>query len=633
MEEIVRTKNFLTDEEKVEVTEAKLPYRKRGDGSEPKFLRISERGDQVYLAWADGHLARFDCRNFDKAVLAEEIDLVVDPGATLTCLEFMNGRSTLIAGDSQGGVRGWFGTKPPDAPTPDGIVMRMAHEFPPHQAAVTACAPSTRTRLFATGDAKGRVRVAQMTTEKIIAEAAAPAALPVVSIQLAPKNDGVVALMPGRLATFDFDAAHSNVSFRAILLPVWYEGSTGPAHVWQSGGGSDDYEPKLGLFPLIFGTLKATFYSLLFAVPLALMAALYTSEFLHPRVKSAVKPAIEMMASLPSVVLGFLAAIVLAPLVENVIPAVLLAFLAVPATFVVGAYLWQSLPFTLQRRLAGAPRLLAMTCLLPVGLFLATRLAPGFERIFFHGDIKMWLDGQIRGATGGWALLLLPVSAIGVLVFFGRVVNPRLLAASVGWSHGRSAVAGALKFVAGAVLTVALAWAAAALLDAAGLDPRGGLFGTYVQRNAMIVGFVMGFAVIPIIYTLAEDALASVPVHLRSASLGCGATQWQTATRIVLPTALSGIFSAVMVGLGRAVGETMIVLMAAGNTPVLDWNVFNGFRTLSANIAVELPEAVQGSTHYRMLFLAALVLFAITFVLNTAAEIVRLRFRKRAFQL
>jgi phosphate transport system permease protein len=220
-----------------------------------------------------------------------------------------------------------------------------------------------------------------------------------------------------------------------------------------------------------------------------------------------------------------------------------------------------------------------------------------------------------------------------VLVFFGRVVNPRLLAASVGWSHGRSAAAGALKFVAGAALTIALAWVAAALLDAAGFDPRGSLFGTYVQKNAMIVGFVMGFAVIPIIYTLAEDALASVPVHLRSASLGCGATKWQTATRIVLPTALSGIFSAVMVGLGRAVGETMVVLMAAGNTPVLDWNMFNGFRTLSANIAVELPEAVQGSTHYRMLFFAALVLFAITFVLNTAAEIVRLRFRKRAFQL
>src|SRR5262249_2887937 len=129
------------------------------------------------------------------------------------------------------------------------------------------------------------------------------------------------------------------------------------------------------------------------------------------------------------------------------------------------------------------------------------------------------------------------------------------------------------------------------------------------------------------------DALSSVPGHLRLASLGAGATPWQTAVRIVLPTAASGIFSAIMVGLGRAVGETMIVLMATGNTPAMSWYVFNSFRTLAAKIATELPEAVRGSTHYRTLFLAALCLFAITFLLNTLAESVRQRFRKRAFQL
>ena len=159
------------------------------------------------------------------------------------------------------------------------------------------------------------------------------------------------------------------------------------------------------------------------------------------------------------------------------------------------------------------------------------------------------------------------------------------------------------------------------------------MLGTYEQRNALVVGFVMGFAIVPIIYTLAEDALSSVPAHLREASFGCGATPWQTAVRVIVPTATSGLFSACMIGLGRAVGETMIVLMATGNTAIMDWNVFNGFRTLSANIAVELPEAVVGSTHYRMLFLAALVLFALTFVINTLAEVVRQRFRKRAFQL
>jgi len=144
---------------------------------------------------------------------------------------------------------------------------------------------------------------------------------------------------------------------------------------------------------------------------------------------------------------------------------------------------------------------------------------------------------------------------------------------------------------------------------------------------------VMGFAIIPIIYTISEDALSAVPDHLRAASLGAGATPWQTATRVIIPPAISGLFSAMMIGLGRAVGETMIVLMAAGNTPVMEWNIFNGFRTLSANIAVELPEAVQNSTHYRTLFLAALTLFIMTFILNTAAEAVRLRFRKKSLEL
>jgi phosphate transport system permease protein len=149
----------------------------------------------------------------------------------------------------------------------------------------------------------------------------------------------------------------------------------------------------------------------------------------------------------------------------------------------------------------------------------------------------------------------------------------------------------------------------------------------------MIVAFGMSFAIIPLIFTIADDALSSVPDHLRSASLGAGATPWQTAIRVILPAATSGIFSAVMIGLGRAVGETMVVLMAAGNTPIMDLNLFNGFQTLSAAIATELPEAARGSAHYRVLFLAALTLFAMTFILNTGAEIIRERFRRRSHEL
>jgi phosphate transport system permease protein len=152
---------------------------------------------------------------------------------------------------------------------------------------------------------------------------------------------------------------------------------------------------------------------------------------------------------------------------------------------------------------------------------------------------------------------------------------------------------------------------------------------TYDQRNCLVVGLAMGFAVIPIIFTISEDAFSSVPSNLTAASLALGASRWQTATRVVLPTASPGVFSAVMIGFGRAVGETMIVLMATGNTPVLDWSIFNGFRTLSANIAVETPEAPYGGTLYRVLFLSAALLFVLTFVVNTVAEIVRQRLRDR----
>jgi phosphate transport system permease protein len=139
----------------------------------------------------------------------------------------------------------------------------------------------------------------------------------------------------------------------------------------------------------------------------------------------------------------------------------------------------------------------------------------------------------------------------------------------------------------------------------------------------------MGLAVIPTIFSIAEDAIYSVPRHLIQGSLALGATPWQTLTRVVLLTASPGIFSAAMIGMGRAVGETMIVLMSTGNTPVMDFSVFQGMRTFAANIAVELPESAVDSTHFRVLFLAALVLFALTFTVNTAAEVVRQRLRAK----
>ena len=413
---------------------------------------------------------------------------------------------------------------------------------------------------------------------------------------------------------------------------MWYEGYPRPEHVWQSSAGTDDFEPKLGMWPLVFGTLKATFYSLLFGVPLALLAAIFTSEFVSPGARPRLKTLIESMASLPSVVLGFLAALVIAPFVQRTVPSVMAGFVLIPAALLVTAYGWQLLPQTVARRLDRF-RLVIALAVLPLAVLASAMVGPWMERAFFGGDLMAWLAGGPGSVFGGWLVLALPVCAFVAVFVIGRSTGRAIRDAASRSTRARIATFDLGRFVAGFVLTVGLATGFAALMSALGVDPRGGLMGTYVQRNALVVGFVMGFAIIPIIYTIAEDALSAVPGHLRAASLGAGATPWQTAIRIVLPTAMSGLFSAIMIGLGRAVGETMIVLMAAGNTPVLEMNAFNGFRTLSANIAVELPEAVRNSTHYRTLFLAALLLFFITFLINTVAEVVRMRFRKRSAQI
>jgi phosphate transport system permease protein len=295
--------------------------------------------------------------------------------------------------------------------------------------------------------------------------------------------------------------------------------------------------------------------------------------------------------------------------------------------------MWQLLPLRLGLRLQGIPKFVLMFLVIGVVVFFSTKAGPGFENLFFQGDFKMWLRGGGGGPEPLLFLLAAPVSLIAVAAlgthFFGRRLN--LLLRRLG--RFQAALGIALRWLATVAASLLCSYVIARGLGALGLDPRGHLVDTYVQRNTLVVGFAMGFAVIPLIYTLAEDALNSVPEHLRAASLACGATPWQTALWVVLPTAISGVFSAVMIGMGRAVGETMIVVMAAGNTPIMDWNIFNGLRALSATIAVELPEAVKDGTLYRILFLAGLVLFVMTFVINTLAEVVRQRFRKRARQL
>jgi len=599
----------------------------------PLKVLLSGLGEYVYVIWAEGKLLRYNSRDMNKIELMETIDLLDDSDSRITQAAFMIGKRSLLFGKSTGEVDVWFPIQPDEGAAADGVTLVEAHKLYGGTAEVTSLAFSERSRKLAAGFADGTVRLYYSTNNTMLAEGQlAESNDPIFGLIISPKEDYLLAMSENRSSLWEINAPHPETTLEAMFLPVWYEGYTKPEHVWQTSSGTDDFEPKYGLWPLIFGTLKATFYSLLFGVPLALLAAIYTSEFLHPKFKTAFKPTIEMMASLPSVVLGFIAGIVLAPFVEDIVPEVMVGIFAIPFILLLCSYTWQLIPPSKMVR-AQRYRLWAVLASLPIGLWFTTLVARPIESVLFAGDIKAWLaDHSIGNGVGGWMILFIPISAFAVSIVSGRLA-PVLRRFTAGWSATKYAWFDLGKFLASVLLTIVIALMFSWILTVAGFDPRGSYIDTYIQRNALIVGFIMGFAIIPIIYTIAEDALSAVPAHLRAGSLGAGATPWQTAVRIIIPTAMSGLFSAIMIGLGRAVGETMIVLMAAGNTPVLDLNIFNGFRTLSANIAVELPEAVRNSTHYRSLFFAALVLFILTFIVNTLAEIVRQRFRKRSSQL
>lgn len=220
--------------------------------------------------------------------------------------------------------------------------------------------------------------------------------------------------------------------------------------------------PRYSFWPIILGSLKVTLIALLFAVPVAVAAALYSAEFAPRRLKEGIKPIVEILAGIPSVVLGF------------------------------------------------------------------------FALVFLASFLK-------------------------------------------------------------------------------------GIFGWHIRLNAVNAGLALGAAVIPAVYSLAEDAISAVPKSFREAALGLGATPWQTAVKVVLPAALPGVSAAVLFGMGRAIGETMVVLMAAGNAPLFSFDILQSTRTMTATIAAELGEVVFGSAHYHTLFFIGLLLFAFTYVINLAS--------------
>lgn len=256
---------------------------------------------------------------------------------------------------------------------------------------------------------------------------------------------------------FDAEAQHE-ASISKMFLPQVVREGRPATFMWQPVSGV----PKVSMIPLLIGTLKVTIVAMLVAVPLGIAGAIYAAEFAHQRIREWLKPVIELLAGIPSVVLGFFALMVMASVVQDV-------------------------------------------------------------------------------------------------------------------------------------------------------------FGFSFRLNAVVAGLGLALAIVPVVFTVAEDALTAVPRSYREASLALGATRWETAWKVVLPAAAPGILAACVLGFGRAIGETMIVLMASGNAAITSWGLGDSVRSLSATIAAEMGEVVVGSPHYSLLFFIGVELFVITFVLNMIA--------------
>jgi phosphate transport system permease protein len=529
-----REENLMTGEVTLSEERVALPQI-----AEPiKALIIDPRQMWLYVINGRATADVFDMRSNS---LNGRYKLLADGKLEVSNVTGLLGGISLMVGDSSGAIQQWFMVRETDGKAE----LKSIRSFQLSDSPIVQILPEERRKGFFALDAKGNLGIFHSTAHRTLL--VEPVADGQALAALSPRANRVLIEADGKLQRLVIDNPHPEISWSSLWGKVWYENYDAPGYVWQSTSASTDTEPKLSLAPLAFGTLKAAFYAMLLAAPLAIAAALYTAYFMAPALRRKVKPVIELMEALPTVILGFFAGLFLAPYVEGHLPGIFSLLIFTPIGILLAGYLWSRLPESIRLSVPdGWESVLLIPMILLVG-FVSLAMSGHLENWLFDGNMRLWLSNDLGIA--------------------------------------------------------------------------------FDQRNALVVGLAMGFAVIPTIFSIAEDAVFSVPKSLTFGSLALGATPWQTLIRVVILTASPGIFSAVMIGMGRAVGETMIVLMATGNTAIMDMNIFEGLRTLAANVAVEMPESEVGGTHYRVLFLSALVLLGFTFVMNTLAELVRQRLR------
>jgi len=514
--------------------------------NEADWLFVDSSMRNLYVVSQKGVTDYYNISDVANPTQIQHVDML-NGDEVLTTVRFLLGDYSLMLGTNKGNVIQWF----PVRDEHNDFALHEIRKFNVSDAPIQTIAVEKARKGFATTDTNGAFNLYHSTAERHlnttqVTESNISAGFVVIANRA---NGALVETEDGQLVHLMIENKHPDVSFSSLWGKVWYEGYSEPDYVWQSSSASADFEPKFSMTPITFGTIKAALYSMLFAVPLAVLAAVFTAFFMDKQTRQWIKPSVELIEALPTVILGFLAGLWLAPHMEANLPGFFALMVVIPLGVVAFGFAWSKLPESIRLMIPVGKRAVLM---IPVVIFLgwlSMAVSDPIQNAFFNGDMRHWLTYS------------------------------------------------------------------------AGID--------FDQRNAMVIGFAMGFALIPTIFSVTEDAIYNVPAYLVNGSLALGASGWQTLVGVVIPTASPGIFSAIMLGFGRGVGETMIVLMASGNTPLMETNLFEGMRTLAANLAVEMPEAAVDSSHYRVLFLSGLVLFIFTFFFNTLAEVVRQRMRRK----
>ena len=532
--------SFLDDSQSL-VEEEGGSFEQKG---ETEFLLLDGSMRNLYVVSKEGVADYYDLTDIESPELIQHVNLV-PTGDSISVIRFLLGEYSLMIGTEQGFVYQWFPVRNEN----NVFQLQKIREFKESNSPISMIAIEHTRKGFATVDQSGAFDLFHSTSERHL-DGFEVDPQGVTFVSLTPRANGaLIETKSGQIVAYDIENEYADVSFKSLWGKVWYEGYEEPDYIWQSSSASSDFEPKMSLQPLTFGTIKAAIYAMLFAVPIAILAAIYTAFFMDSKTRQWIKPSVELIEALPTVILGFLAGLWLAPLMEANLAGFFAILVVVPIGIILFGLTWSMLPESIRLLVSEGKRTLLMIPVVFLLGYFALSMDKPLETVFFDGDMRHWLTAT------------------------------------------------------------------------AGID--------FDQRNAMVIGFAMGFALIPTIFSVAEDAIYNVPRYLINGSLALGASSWQTMVGVVLPTASPGIFSAVMLGFGRGIGETMIVLMASGNTPLMDVNLFEGMRTLAANLAVEMPEAALYSSHYRVLFLSGLTLFVFTFFFNTLAEVVRERMRRR----